>query len=232
MTWSRNRPTNLVRGCRGEAEDTIDGHTHVESQQDAVFLNPDARVSFDKKSAGLTYPTAPASLSSTKNNTKDETRQMVEQLAKASAGSGTKVGVDVESIDAINIDNETFVERNFTPKEQQYCRQAPSPQASFAGRWSAKEAVFKSLGVAGKGAGAGMKEIEIVNDDKGAPVVEVSFGPAVFPLTIKLHLTSSHHTRPYILILSCPVQISLDSFPHPNFRGKRCDETHKLTYNW
>ena len=38
---------------------------------------------------------------------------------------------------------------------------------------SAKEAVFKSMGVESKGAGAGMKDIEILSDEKGAPVVKV-----------------------------------------------------------
>ncbi|KAI4255975.1 MAG: hypothetical protein L6R42_006471, partial [Xanthoria sp. 1 TBL-2021] len=46
-----------------------------------------------------------------------------------------------------------------------------SARASFAGRWSAKEAVFKSLGVESRGAGAALKDIEITNDSKGAPVV-------------------------------------------------------------
>ncbi|KAL9023235.1 MAG: hypothetical protein Q9180_008319, partial [Flavoplaca navasiana] len=61
--------------------------------------------------------------------------------------------------------------RNFTTKEQAYCRKAADAQASFAGRWSAKEAVFKSLGVESRGAGAALKDIEITNDSKGAPVV-------------------------------------------------------------
>jgi len=50
---------------------------------------------------------------------------------------------------------------------------AASPQASYAGRWSAKEAVFKSLGVCGKGGGAPLYDIEIVADANGAPTVEL-----------------------------------------------------------
>lgn len=34
----------------------------------------------------------------------------------------------------------------------------------FVGRWSAKEAVFKSLGVPSEGAGAPLKAIEILSD--------------------------------------------------------------------
>ena len=58
--------------------------------------------------------------------------------------------------------NPTFVERNFTEAEIAYCRAQPSPASSFAARWVGKEAVFKALGVASKGAAAAMKDIEIL----------------------------------------------------------------------
>ena len=147
-----------------------------------VFLDPSARVTTDKKTSELKFPTH-APKNSVADKKTESTRQMVESLAKATATEKSKIGVDVESIEAINIENETFVERNFTIKEQEYCRKAASPQASFAGRWSAKEAIFKSLGVAGKGAGAGMKDIEVLNNEDGAPVVTVRFCTHVF-LTI------------------------------------------------
>jgi fatty acid synthase subunit alpha, fungi type len=47
---------------------------------------------------------------------------------------------------------------------------APDPAASFAGRWAAKEAVFKALGVPSKGAAASLKDIEIVSTDSGPQV--------------------------------------------------------------
>lgn len=139
--------------------------------QSKVLLNPDYRVTVDKKTSELKYPPVPPKPS---EKNMESTRQMVESLTKATVGEDSKVGVDIESVKAINIENDTFIERNFTEKEQEYCRKAPSPQASFAGRWSAKEAVFKSLGVCSKGAGAPLKEIEITNDENGAPVVTVS----------------------------------------------------------
>ncbi|ETN42932.1 fatty acid synthase subunit alpha [Cyphellophora europaea CBS 101466] len=134
-----------------------------------VFLNPDQRVQADKKTGELTYSPAVPKKAVSKNA--EQTKVMLESLTKATATEGSKVGVDVEEINAINIENETFVERNFTASEQAYCRKAASPQASFAGRWSAKEAVFKALGVSGKGAGAALSDIEILSDDKGAPKV-------------------------------------------------------------
>jgi fatty acid synthase subunit alpha len=141
-----------------------------------VFLNPEARVTVDKKTSELTYaPTFAKKLASV--GKKESTRQMVESLAKGASTASNRVGVVVEDISAINIENDTFLERNFTEAEQSYCRKAPSPQSSFAGKWSAKEAVFKSLGVKSKGAGAPLKEIEILNNDKGAPIVSVSSPP-------------------------------------------------------
>lgn len=136
-----------------------------------VFLNPEYRVQADKKTAELTYPSSFPKKPTSKNA--ETTKTMLESLAQASASEGSKIGVDVEDINAINIENETFVSRNFTQKEQAYCKKAPSPQASFAGRWSAKEAVFKSLGVCSKGAGAPLSDIEIINDENGAPIVEL-----------------------------------------------------------
>ena len=136
-----------------------------------VFLNPDQRVQADKKSGSLTYsPTSPKKVT---GKNVEETKNMLESLTRASAAPGSNVGVDVEDIHAVNIDNENFVERNFTVQEQAYCKKAPSPQSSFAGRWSAKEAVFKSLGVVSKGAGAPLHDIEIVSDEAGAPKVQL-----------------------------------------------------------
>ncbi|KZF21193.1 fatty acid synthase-like protein [Xylona heveae TC161] len=155
-----------------------DKSPYSEEQMQSVFLNPDARVTADKKTKQLTFPATPVKKVADKSKT-DNTRQVVESLAKAAATANSKIGVDVEAIDAINIDNDTFVERNFTASEQEYCRKAPSPQASFAGRWSAKEAVFKSLGVPSKGAGAPLKDIEITSDEKGAPVVTLHGDAAV-----------------------------------------------------
>ncbi|KAF2473131.1 fatty acid synthase-like protein [Lindgomyces ingoldianus] len=144
---------------------------YEEEKMQEVFLNPHARVTIDKKTAQYAYP---AKVEAPKKDAKsEETRKMVESLTQASATQNTKIGVDVETVGSINIENETFLERNFTDSEIAYCQKAGSPQASFTGKWSAKEAVFKSLGVKGKGAGASLREIEIVNDETGAPTVKL-----------------------------------------------------------
>ncbi|KAF1365310.1 hypothetical protein EJ07DRAFT_96200 [Lizonia empirigonia] len=145
---------------------------YEDDKMQEVFLNPRARVAMDKKTATYGYPKKAAA--DPKDKKAEETQKMVESLTKATASANTKVGVDVESVNAINIENDTFIERNFTAKEIAYCQKAANPQASFTGKWSAKEAVFKSLGVKGQGAGAALKDIEIGNDETGAPVVELS----------------------------------------------------------
>ena len=154
-----------------------DKSPYEDAQQAQIFLNPDARVTKDKKSATYSYP---------KNNPKKvqdkSTTEMVETLMKVNASANSNPGVDIESIDAIDIHNDTFIERNFTAAEIAYCRKAPSPQASFTGKWSAKEAVFKSLKVASRGGGAAMKDIEITSSEIGAPTVTVSSSSHAHPI--------------------------------------------------
>lgn len=149
---------------------------YSDDQLSSVLLNPDARVSEDKKSSELKYAAnfMKQSEKTVSASRTSETQKVMEALAQKVANKNSRVGVDVEDISSVNVDNDTFIERNFTADEISYCRQAPSPQSSFAGRWSAKEAVFKSLGAASKGAGAAMKDIEIVRDEEGAPSVLVS----------------------------------------------------------
>jgi len=59
-----------------------------------------------------------------------------------------------------------FLDRNFTSKRKAYCHKSPDPRASFAGRWAAKEAIFKSLQTKSKGPGASMRDIEILSEEE------------------------------------------------------------------
>lgn len=136
---------------------------YTSAQESEVYLDPLARASADQHgswSFKADFRQLP---------TNGHTNQIVSQLARASGGKN--VGVDVEMIASVNIDNENFLERNFTKLEQAYCTGAPAPQSSYAGTWSAKEAVFKSMGVKSKGAGASMLEIEILRTEHGEPYV-------------------------------------------------------------
>ena len=63
-----------------------------------------------------------------------------------------------------------FLNRLFTKKEQDYCCQFKDPVPSFAGRFAAKEAISKALGV-GFGSTLSWLDLEILNDSRGKPVV-------------------------------------------------------------
>lgn len=136
---------------------------YTDAQQTGVYLDPLARV--DENEYGVykfqdkKVPQSPVSV--------HETQQVLEAMA----GSLGNVGVDVEELASLNIENETLIERNYTPTEIEYCRGSPDPRASFTGTWSAKEAVFKTLDCAGKGAGASLLDIEILRNANGAPHV-------------------------------------------------------------
>jgi hypothetical protein len=55
----------------------------------------------------------------------------VDKLFKEVTSDGIHgVGTDVEMISAIPVDNETFVERNFTEGEKEYCKKSADPRAS------------------------------------------------------------------------------------------------------
>ncbi|SCU83339.1 LAMI_0C02850g1_1 [Lachancea mirantina] len=138
-----------------------------------VYLDPLVRVTPDSKTGALVYNKKALDASATfVSETSRQTSEVVSKLAQeVSSSKNVGVGVDVELITAVNIKNETFIERNFTAAEIEYCATQPSAQSSFAGVWSAKEAVFKSLGVKSQGGGASLKEIEIVREHGNAPKV-------------------------------------------------------------
>lgn len=109
---------------------------------------------------------------------KEDLRQAMEASVRAVAPPGTGIGVDIQLISEIHIENPNFLERNFTEAEIAYCGSAPDPHASFAGRWAAKEAVVKAkmnLETGGqnltRGGGAPLIEIEILPGNSGAPCV-------------------------------------------------------------
>jgi len=64
--------------------------------------------------------------------------------------------------------------RLFTAAELEYCSPSPLKFARLAGRFAAKEAVAKALGHS-----LSWRDVEIVNDENGKPIVKVvSDGPA------------------------------------------------------
>ncbi|KAI9292989.1 fatty acid synthase [Neoconidiobolus thromboides FSU 785] len=147
----------------------------LESQ---VYLNPVARASYDKSKKSYRFTDAKSKVQVP--TTDAELTQNILSSIQTIDGTNEKgVGVDVELISAINIDNDTFIERNYTVEEIHYCHSRPDPNSSFAGKWAAKEAVIKAISsfslnsepVWTQGAGAPLKDIEIVIAESNAPKV-------------------------------------------------------------
>ena len=67
-----------------------------------------------------------------------------------------------------------FNSRIFTPLERDYCeKKKDNKYQSYAGKFAAKEALLKALGLGLRG--ANWKEVEIKNDELGQPIID-TFG--------------------------------------------------------
>jgi holo-[acyl-carrier protein] synthase len=106
------------------------------------------------------------------------------------------IGTDIVKIDRIRIAAEkwgdSFVEKILTPREILYCYGKNDPYPSLAVRFAAKEALIKAIG--GE-VTVRMKDIEVLNDTKGRPSIEVSNQLKAFFEEKKIagcHLSLSH----------------------------------------
>src|SRR5712671_3672843 len=94
------------------------------------------------------------------------------QLPVEVAGSINEVGIDIIKVDRIRTAlarfGERFSKRVLTTNEQRYVRMRPE---TFAGRWAAKEAVSKVLGLGVRG--IGWRDIEIERLPTGQPSVRL-----------------------------------------------------------
>src|SRR3954454_8446369 len=93
-------------------------------------------------------------------------------LAGAVPPGTTELGIDIIKVDRIRDTlarfGDRFSRRVLTPAEQRYVRGRPE---TMAGRWAAKEAVSKVLGLGVRG--IGWTEIEIERMPTGAPAVRL-----------------------------------------------------------
>lgn len=88
-------------------------------------------------------------------------------------GLGNDV-IEVKRIEqAINKYKNKFLHRLFTNKEIEKSHTFKDPTPYFAGRFAAKEAIAKALGV-GFGKSLSWLDIEILNSPSGQPIVELS----------------------------------------------------------
>lgn len=87
------------------------------------------------------------------------------------------IGVDIVEVYRIRETVERtprFVDRVFTRAEREYCQsRGEGAYQSFAGRYAAKEALMKALRT-GWRSDIAWQDIEVTNDEAGAPSVTVS----------------------------------------------------------
>jgi holo-[acyl-carrier protein] synthase len=82
--------------------------------------------------------------------------------------------IEIERVrQSIERHGQHFLNRLFTPREQDYCYKFKDPVPHFAGRFAAKEAIAKALGT-GFGAEVSWHDIEILGDESGKPTVHFS----------------------------------------------------------
>ncbi len=85
------------------------------------------------------------------------------------------IGVDIIEIDRMTgaLGREPRLkERLFTPAERDYCESKARPNVHYALRFAAKEAASKALGTGIRG--IRWTDIEVSNDGKGKPALELS----------------------------------------------------------
>ncbi len=106
------------------------------------------------------------------------------------------IGNDIIEIERIrhiiNRYGNRFLNRIFTVGEQEYCLNHKESSRNFAGRFAAKEAVSKALGT-GLSSGLTWTDIEILNDEKGKPIVIPSSNLKLLLIyPSQLHISISH----------------------------------------
>jgi holo-[acyl-carrier protein] synthase len=91
------------------------------------------------------------------------------------------VGTGIDIVECLRIaqmierHGELFITRVYTDAEIEYCTARKAATQHYSGRWAAKEAVLKALGT-GWRRGISWRDIEIHNDRKGAPTVNLRAG--------------------------------------------------------
>lgn len=100
------------------------------------------------------------------------------------------LGIDLTEIDRVKqmaVRHPQYVERILTPAEQKQYSQFSNQRAAeyLAGRWSLKESFSKAWGT-GIGSQVGFQDVEIIDNDLGAPVVTKS------PFKGQVHASVSH----------------------------------------
>ncbi len=140
----------------------------------------------------------------------------------------TELGIDIIKIAriqaAIERFGDRFRKRVLTDREHAYVRMRPQ---NFAGRWAAKEAVSKVLGLGVRG--VGWRDIEIVRLPTGAPAVSLS-GRALRraeQLSMGRIAVSISHEADYAVAIAFGIRSAGGTFVFPPDIDERLDATER-----
>jgi holo-[acyl-carrier protein] synthase len=93
---------------------------------------------------------------------------------------------EVARVEEVMTSQPGLQEQVFTPRELAYCHRRRRTSVHLAGRWAAKEAVLKSLGM-GMGPRMEWTDIEVVNDLGGRPRVRLHGEVEAFARSLGVH---------------------------------------------
>ncbi|KIA75624.1 fatty acid synthase alpha [Aspergillus ustus] len=132
------------------------------AEMHSILLNPSARIVADQRTE--TYR-----LIETKSPRIDA---KIQAQPPTYDGLPSTVGVDTVTLSSFTgHESAIFLQRNYTEREHEHLQSHRDHRAAVASGWAAKEAVFKCLQTVSKGAGAAMKDIEIVRSQEAPSVV-------------------------------------------------------------
>lgn len=87
------------------------------------------------------------------------------------------IGCDLAEVqrikDAHERHGQSFLDKVFTPAEQEYCLKQSNPYPSLAARWAAKEAMTKALST-GVSEHIGLLDIEVTKGSRNEPKIQLS----------------------------------------------------------
>jgi len=92
-----------------------------------------------------------------------------------------------------------FSSRIFTSLEQKYCEKKGNKYHSYAGKFAAKEAFLKALGLGLRG--VNWKDIEVLNNKLGQPVIKLTgkLKEITFEKDIDRYFLTISHTKEYAI---------------------------------
>jgi holo-[acyl-carrier protein] synthase len=140
----------------------------------------------------------------------------------------TELGIDIIKVDriraAIERFGERFSKRVLTPMERRYVRDRPE---TFAGRWAAKEAVSKVLGLGVRG--IGWRDIEIERLPTGQPAVRLHGRAAARAeqLGMARIAISITHEADYALAIAFGVRSAVGRYVFPPDIEDRLDDRER-----